>query len=85
MLGAVVRYYGFGVGEAMIARAGELARFDNMQHIEASGAFAEPWLRPRNGWPKVRRGKVGAFRDELGGTDIDYLNRLFFSESLDQD
>ena len=53
------------------------ASFANMKKIEASNEFAEPWLRYRNGSPKVRQGKVGGFREALIEADIAFLNEIF--------
>ena len=48
-----------------------------MRKLEREGSHPEPWLRPRNGAPKVRRGEVGGFRTELSADDIAYLNDVF--------
>lgn len=63
--------------QAKIAEAVERGQIEQMRRIELSGTFSEPWLRPRNGHTKVRRGEVGAYRDELSSTDIAYLNAAF--------
>ena len=51
-----------------------------MQQVERSGAFPEPWLRPRNGAPKVRRGRVGGYLEVLSDCDIAYLEAIFGGE-----
>jgi hypothetical protein len=51
--------------------------FAKMKEVEHSVQFDEPWLRARNGAPKVRRGQVGGYRDELGLADIAFLNEVF--------
>lgn len=77
VLAAVCTHYGFEHSEQEIASAVEFARFDNMRRIEQSGAFHEPWLRPRNGSPKVRKGQVGGYRAELPQRDIAWLDSVF--------
>jgi len=77
-LAKVVSHYGFDIDSAVISAATQAAEFKTMQNVEESGAFAQPWLRLRNGAPKVRRGLVGSFADELEAADIAYLNRIFF-------
>jgi hypothetical protein len=51
-----------------------------MKRIEASETFSQPWLRPRNGSPKVRKGIVGGYKDSLVPEDINYLDSIFFSD-----
>jgi hypothetical protein len=48
-----------------------------MKEVEESDAFPEGWMRKRNGHPKVRRGQIRGFRDELSLVDIKFLNRIF--------
>lgn len=73
----VVDYYGFDLAEDRIVAAVASAAFDKMREVEQSEAFPQPWLRPRNGALKVRRGKVGGFRDSLSTADIAYLDAVF--------
>jgi hypothetical protein len=82
VLAAVVSHYGFAVGPTALAAAAKASEFQNMKTVEQSGAFDEPWLRPRNGALKVRRGLVGGFADELAEADIEYLNAVFFPASV---
>jgi hypothetical protein len=63
-----------GLSLSCIARD---SSFATMKEVEHSVQFDEPWLRTRNGAPKVRRGQVGGFRDELGPADIAFLNEIF--------
>lgn len=79
VLGAITAHYGFSVTPAALAAATQAASFNNMKAVEQTGNFPEPWLRPRNGAPKVRRGKAGNYRDELTPEDIAYLNSVFSS------
>lgn len=77
VLASICDHYGFVHSPAEITTAVEFARFDNMQRIEQSGEFHEPWLRPRNGSPKVRQGKVGGHLRELSPPDIAWLDSMF--------
>lgn len=76
----VLDYYGFDVDDARLTEAVDAGRFENMREVERSGRFAEPWLRPRNEAPKVRRGRVGGYRDVLSPADIAYLDEIFGSD-----
>ncbi len=66
--------------EAIITRAVEYARFDNMKKMEESGYFISEKMRP--GKPgdedsyKVRRGKVGGYADYLSPEDCQYLDHV---------
>lgn len=76
-LDAVLSYYGFDVDAPRIVEAVANAEFSNMKRLEETGSFPDPWLRRRNDSPKMRHGKVGAFRAVLGLADIAYLNGVF--------
>lgn len=76
-LGKIVRHYSFEASEAAIRNASAAATLENMRSVERDGGFEEPWLRLRNGAPKVRRGRMGGFVDSLAEEDIAYLNRVF--------
>jgi hypothetical protein len=73
----VLDYYELAPDRERIAKAVANATFQKMRVVEESGEFRFPWLKLRNGSPKVRRGKVGGFRDTLCAEDIDYLNLVF--------
>jgi hypothetical protein len=69
------------VGEAMpdatiFKQALEFSRFENMQKLEAAGAFDSNILHPGDVRDpesfKVRRGKVGGYREYLSGGDQQY-------------
>lgn len=77
VLRAVIRHYGWDVPEEKLAEAVEAARFENMKRVEEAGTFDFPWLRPRNGAPKVRRGVVGGYADVLTAEDLRYLDGIF--------
>jgi Sulfotransferase domain len=76
-LEAVLSHYHFEVEKDLIVNITKEANFENMKNIEGSDNFEAPWLRFRNGAPKVRKGKIGGFFEELSKFDIDYLNGIF--------
>jgi hypothetical protein len=80
-IAGLLAYYGFEVEPARVREAVANASFGQMQQLEQSEGFAQPWLRPRQGALKVRRGKVGGFRDTLGADDIAYLDGVFGREA----
>ena len=80
VLSTVVAHYAFEIEEGSLIAAAKLADFESMKVVERSGKFDEPWLRLRNAAPKVRRGMIGGYRDELTSADIDYLDTIFFPE-----
>ncbi len=72
----------FGILNAedeIIERAVQFAQFENMKKLEREGYFESPKLRPADPRDpdsfKVRRGKIGGYRDYLSGTDSKFLNR----------
>jgi Sulfotransferase domain len=77
VLSSVLRYYEFPLSGVSTQRIAEESSFQRMKEVESSANFGQPWLCPRNGAPKVRRGIVGSFHDELGPADIAFLNELF--------
>lgn len=77
VLKRLLDYYGYSSPADAIHEAAQLSSFENMRKIEQSGAFPEPWLRPRNGAPKVRAGKIGGYLDVLDAADSAYLDALF--------
>lgn len=77
VLRQILSYYEIEISETQLSGAVADGTFENMKSIESSMQFAEPWLRYRNGSPKVRQGKVGGFRDVLTKADISFLNEVF--------
>ncbi|WP_462281017.1 sulfotransferase domain-containing protein [Salinivirga cyanobacteriivorans] len=66
----------------------EYSSFSNMKKMEASGNLKEPWMKPgakgQKNSMKIRKGKVGSFREELDAKDIQYLNNRI-KEQLNPD
>jgi Sulfotransferase domain len=77
VLTAVLCYYEFPLSDVTPEKITRDSSFQQMKEVERNGMFDQPWLRARNGSPKVRRGVVGGFRDELSAADIHFLNDLF--------
>lgn len=75
-LAGVLNYCGLPWTLSTVSSAVEASRFGRMKALEDSGAFPEPWLKRRNGFPKVRIGAVGAYR-ALAAEDVGYLNEVF--------
>jgi hypothetical protein len=74
---SVLDYYELPYDMAALQASVEKARFEEMQRLELSGQFPQPWLRLRNDAPKVRKGQVGDHLTVLAATDITYLNHVF--------
>lgn len=72
----ILTWYDLDVSDQELRAACEGATFQEMQAVELSGEFGEPWLRPRNGATKTRRGVVGGYTDSLPAADIAFLGQL---------
>ncbi len=63
----------------LVQRALDESSFENMKKMETSGTLKEPWMKPgtigSNNALKVRKGKVGSFREELSQEDIAFVNQ----------
>jgi hypothetical protein len=78
VLTTILAYYELEATSTAITIAAEAATFEAMQAVERQGEFREEWLRLRIGAPKMRRGRIGSYREELCEEDIAYLGRIFF-------
>lgn len=76
----ILDHYGFQVNPERLREVCDSSSLSRMREIELSGAFPHPWLKLRNGAPKVRRGQVGNYADELDEADIRYLDQIFGTE-----
>jgi hypothetical protein len=77
VLKAALDYYEIPISESSLAHVARDSSFQRMKQVEESAMFDQPWLRTRNSAPKVRRGLIGGFRDELSSADIAFLNDRF--------
>ncbi len=73
----ILAYYELDATRPAVVAAADSATFDKMKAVEQSNSFPEPWLAPKNGFPKVREGKVGGHRHALSQEDIVYLDSVF--------
>lgn len=75
----VFNFLGIQVSERIINEAVEYASFENMRKMELSKEFKDHRMRPKNdkdyNYNKVRKGKVGGYKEELKKEDIDYANK----------
>ena len=66
------------VTDATLDAAVAFARFDNLRKVESEGRYAGPILQAGSGADpesfKVRRGKVGGFRDYLADEDVAWID-----------
>jgi hypothetical protein len=75
----IIDHYDFDVSQERVDAAAEAATFEKMREVEDSEAVEYPWLRRRNGFPKVRRGQIGGYRAELSEEDMAYLRAVFLA------
>ena len=72
------------VSPSAIENAVSFGEFDNMQRLESAGSFDDKILRPRNSADpesfKVRRGKVGGYRDYVSDADSAYMDEILARE-----
>ncbi|MCF7800539.1 MAG: glycosyltransferase [Candidatus Marinimicrobia bacterium] len=73
----LLKFYNFSVSDDELRTAIANSTIEKMRKTEQSGKFPHPWLRLRNGAPKVRNGKIGNYRTELKASDIKYLDKIF--------
>jgi hypothetical protein len=73
----VLEYLGLPVHQEHVAAAVAAGSLENMRAVETSGEFDKPWLRPRNGFGKVRKGQVGSHAEELSEFDARFLADVF--------
>jgi len=77
VLGSAMDYLGFPCPQQQLADIVEGSSFSRMRQVEQSGTFDQPWLRTRDGAPKVRRGQTGSHRLDLNPADLAFLNQVF--------
>jgi hypothetical protein len=85
-LGQVMEFIDPGFDEAALREAVEFASFDNLARKESSGFFQSGRMRPADpkdsGSFKVRRGKVGGYRDYFSPEQAEEIDKLV-RENLD--
>lgn len=80
----VVTHLDLQVSNDLVAKLEYETSFSRMKEIEQARLFDQPWLQPRMGASKVRRGKVGGYLDELPSQDIAYIEETIARLSTDQ-
>lgn len=74
------KFLGIPYDAKVISTAVEESSFEKMKRMESNGSLEEPWMKPgsKNSQHsmKIRRGKVGGFREELSEEDIEFLARI---------
>lgn len=70
---SVIEHLDLHVSNDLMANIDDQTSFSAMKDVERSLSFEKPWLQPRMGAMKVRRGKVGGYLDELSPQDITYI------------
>jgi Sulfotransferase domain len=75
----ILTWYDLDVGDRDLKVACQGATFQNMQAVELSGEFSQPWLRPRNGATKTRLGIIGGFAGSLSTADISFIEQMLAS------
>lgn len=72
-------FFDLKVDEKLAKEAIEESRFSKMTKMETSGSLKEPWMKPgaknQKNSQKIRKGKVGGFREELDKKHVEYLNQ----------
>jgi hypothetical protein len=79
----ILNWYDLDIGGQELRAACEAATLPKMRTVELSGQFGEPWLQPRNGATKTRRGIVGGYADSLPAADIAFLDQLLGAMSAE--
>lgn len=76
--GAMFKFLGFDPDPALLATAVADTSFEQMKKMELEKKVAEPWLRigaeKSERGMKVRKGKVGGYREELSSEDVAFLH-----------
>lgn len=74
----IISFFDEVIDEPALRSSIEFASFENMKKMESDGAFGSQRLRPADTSDpesfKVRRGKVGGYRDYLNDEDIAFLH-----------
>ncbi|MCX7592083.1 MAG: sulfotransferase domain-containing protein, partial [Kiritimatiellae bacterium] len=72
-------FLGIEVIEGPLQKAVEDTSFEQMKKMELEKKLAEPWLRvgaeKSERGMKVRKGKVGGYKEELSAKDVEFLHK----------
>jgi hypothetical protein len=79
-----LEFIGIQIEPEALQRAVEKSSFEKMKRMESKGTLKEPWMQPGSKdlehSMKIRKGKVGGFREELSDEDIEFLDRVIQKE-----
>jgi len=74
----MLEFIGHSTDSQLLNKAIEDTKFNKMQRMESSGDLKEPWMKPGSNKSqkslKIRKGKIGSYKDELSNDDIAYIN-----------
>jgi hypothetical protein len=77
-LGQILEFMGFEIDSDALQYAVEASSFKEMKRMELQGSLKEPWMKPGaknlENSLKVRRGKIGGFKEKMSEEDIEYLD-----------
>lgn len=74
----ILRFAGFDIDPAVVEDAVAFGSFENMKRLETQGSYGKELRQRISGDPnsmKVRKGRVGGYREELTEADVAYLDR----------
>lgn len=76
----LLQFMNIAIEPDMLSLAVAESSFEKMKRMELEGALREPWMKPgskdlKNSL-KIRKGKVGGFRNELSEQDIAFVNQV---------
>ncbi len=84
---ALFDFIGLDVDPSVLKSAIEETSFEKMKQMEIKGALSEPWMKigteKSEKSMKIRKGKVGGYKDELLPEDIKFLDDVI-TRSLSQ-
>ena len=76
----LLQFMGIEPDREKLHQAVSESSFDRMKKMEVHGDLKEPWMQPGakdlDRSLKVRKGKIGGFREELSPADIEYVDRV---------
>jgi hypothetical protein len=74
---AMLAFMSLPIDADAIQKAVAASSFENMKKMESSGELREPWMKPggkNDNAMKIRKGKVGGFKEEFTPEDVAYLD-----------
>lgn len=79
-MSGILEFLGTDIDYSSLREAIEDSSFSKLKKLEKNGNIGEPWIKPGFGNDeqsmKIRKGKVGSYREELSETDVEYLDSV---------